>query len=512
MDDGRIVLVWREGTDHVTSHDGVIKWTNSTDNGLTWSPTVQSMSQSGFDLRDPSLSTSPDRTKLYLTYFKATTSLAAAGFFIQVSTDRGATWGGEHRIDGGQPYAAGASPVVTLANGNLLATWYGKDVATNTYDSSWTATSSDGGVTWSAPHKLLDGPANLRDYQEPWAVVSGTNVVVMYRDGNAQYIGRIASADSGATWGAGAPKFDGTGRPSTVLTSSGTLVTVFRSDPAGPASNQRGYMRTSPDLGVSWTEARLVERSAWGGGFWTYSAPIEVAKGMILCPTGVEQSGTSSVLSTRYLVEGEGISPFGDVPMTPAERVTDKATRIAAVDDFDRVNGPLGWTRDGVLWLAPAAVVVDSGTLRDQTTTASNFSLIDTMDVDYDIEAEIQWQSPGTSGIYLVGHYQNNTNYYMFGIETNGVNGRLYKVVGGTATQLGTTAALMLEANHWGRVRLSFQGTAIRAYYEDSLVVSVADSSLPGAQLAGIRTGSANTGNDHRVRNFIIRRRGGAKS
>lgn len=499
--DGRLLMVWYEGTDHATTRDGIIRAAISEDQGLTWGAAWTVLSVAGTDLRDPTVSTSTDRQTVYLTYFKATTSAAAAGFFIRRSTDQGVTFGAEVRIDA-HPYAAGCSPVVQLPNGSLLAVWYGKaDTGTETKDSVWRAESPDGGATWSAAVRMVDGPAAALDMQEPWAAVSGDDVVVLYRHGNSANIGRVASSNGGASWGTGAVAFAGTGRPSAVFTSSRALVVLYRA-----MSGSHGVMRYSRDVGLSWSAPRLLERS--NPNFWLYSGPVEVSRGQIFVPSAVEVSATSGKLSARYVTEGGGFSPFGDVPAGPF-RAVGQRNALAVVDSFDRPDGALGSADNGADWVAPAAVTISGGSLLDTTSNlaAGNLTYANALVPHVEVEAEVMWTT--VSGVYLVFRLQNSSNYWMAGVEGGGVSARIYKIVGGVATQVGTTGTVSMPAGFWHKLRLVAVGDNIKFYLEDVLVTSGTDSALNTMPWVGVRTGSGTASTSHRVRNFVARRRSG---
>ena len=135
------------------------------------------------------MSVSRDGTRMYLTYFKGTSAVAAAGAFLRVSTDQGQTWGPEVRMDT-LPYAAICAPLVELGTGDLLGFLYGHS-GSETQDSVWLVRSSDQGQTWQAPVRLVNGVTDARNYQEPWAVQRGDQLVVLFRWGSGDGIGTI---------------------------------------------------------------------------------------------------------------------------------------------------------------------------------------------------------------------------------------------------------------------------------------------------------------------------------
>ena len=496
--DGTLMMVWREDADHLTTRAGVVRTSRSTDYGQTWSAATTLVSIGGIDLRDPTISISTDNSTLYLTYIKATAAAPANGYYLKISTDQGVTWGAEKRIDA-LAYAAGTSQIRQMANGNLIATWYGKLAGTEAYDSVWISISTNNGATWGTQKKLVDGVTAGTDMQEPTVDTYGNSVVILHRWGNQSDIGRLISTDNGATWSASAIAFHGYGRPGFIITERGTLIVVFRYL-VGGASTMHGMMRTSQDLGVTWTEPHLVERA--NPSMWTYSGMWEVARGQIICVTTIEVSSTSSVMSIRYLTEGRGVSPYGDETPSAIERSVQRLSALAVTDSFDRAPGPLGQSDNGQDWMGSTAPTIQSGTYYDASGSPS-VVYANALSADVEIEAEFMWT--GVAGFYLIFRVQDTSNYLMFGIETAGQNARLYKVVGGTATQLGTQA-LSVPANAFHKLKVSTVGDNIRCYVEDVSVMTVTDSTLDTQSGVGIRTGVA--AGTHRARFFRAYRRG----
>lgn len=449
--------------------------------------------------------------------FYSTTAWTAGDVFHadEALVERNVTLLGEF-FHGGTP-AGGGSQYSWLGTANqsasiqknesptesLLATWYGKVLTTDAYDSVWVSTSTNGGTTWAAPTKVVDGIAAGMDMQEPWATFQGENVVITYRRGNSANIGVVKSANSGTTWGAGVTAFPGTGRPGTVLTKEGTLVCVYRS--LGSALQQHGMVRTSRDLGTTWTGPRLVEPTV--SNFWVYSGLVENSPGQVLCVSAVESSTTSTQMSSRYLTEGSGISPFGDVVPPQAHRAIDRLRYIAAVDDFDhpaRTFADGDRTIDGKRWSTDGSATITDGQLQDAAANGAHVHWLKTLVTSHEVEAEMHWTA--NAGIALLCRVQDTSNYLMATLESGGAAARIYKVVAGTATQL-ATATVSYPSGVWHKYRFSAVGNNLKFYIEDTLVASVTDATFNNQGGAGIRTGSASIGTIHKVRNFIATRR-----
>jgi hypothetical protein len=123
-----------------------------------------------------------------------------------------------------------------------------------------------------------------------------------------------------------------------------------------------------------------------------------------------------------------------------------------------------------------------------------------------EVEAEVSWTT--TAGLYLVTRYNSASDYLMAGIESSGTVVRLYKVVAGVTTQLGT-ASLSAPAGLFYKLKVVSVGDVHRVYFEDDLVIAATDAAHNTREYAGIRLGVAATTATHRVRNFVVRRRAG---
>lgn len=276
---GLLRLVWRQGTDHVDARDGAVHTAVSEDGGQTWSAASVALKDTA-DLRDPCISSTGGTT--WLTYFKGTSALAAAGCFLRRSTDDGVTWSDETRIDR-QPYAAISAPVVRVGT-RLLAAYYGRD-AGDTRDSCWLAASTDGGATWTR-HRVASG---RRDYQEPWLVANGSEVWMFLRYGHYSAIGATVSTDGGATWSRPRRLFTNTtARPAAVWLSTGTMAVVARR-----ISDGQPVLRVRAP-GAGWQRPRPTLPQPRSGPIgMLYAHPLEIP-GAVICAVGIESSRTEA--------------------------------------------------------------------------------------------------------------------------------------------------------------------------------------------------------------------------
>jgi hypothetical protein len=494
---GALRLVWRQGSNHATARDGVVRTSVSTDGGLTWGVATTAVSAAaGTDLRDPCIAT--DGTTTWLTYFKGTATLGAAGAFVRASTDDGATWGTEVRIDS-QPYAAMSAPVAVLGGGTIATAFYGK-AAGDTLDSSWLATSADGGATWTTQLVAHGQPAG-RDYQEPWLVVRGSAVWMFFRYGTNSAIGACVSADSGATWSAPVQLFDDTtGRPAASWLASGSMAVLARR-----ISDKQAVVRTR-DAGATNTAwlppKRTIVQPASGPLGMLYGHPLEIPGG-IVCPVGVESSATVARIHLGWLAEGAGVSPFGDEFHDEPTAIAEDTDGLLLAEGFTQPNGAL-----------PAPWVVGSGGVSISngyaiSTAADNVPDLAWQDLgtaDVDLEGDFLWTVQ--AGFGLLARIVGATTYLMLTPETAGANFRLYKVVSGTATQL-AVATTTVPASAWSRLRMSLRGTRILAFLDGQALfrhdLSAADNTqFAGRALHGFKL-NAQAGGVHRCRRFVAR-------
>lgn len=282
LHDGSLRLVFREGSDHEAHHDGRIIIAESHDLGATWgNPQVL---RAGGDWRDPFIS-SVDGAE-FLTWFGANAANPALGAGVV------RMWGYDRRIDPAtNPIGAISAPVVKLPDGRLGAPFYGRKPG-EALDTAWMGWSSDGGWSWSS-NRIVNFLGGNTATPEPYLVVNGSTVHMLYRWGVADGIGIRSSPDSGVTWSPPQKILsNASGRPTTIATSSGVLVVVYRELPSKSA-----VMAYSTDNGVSWVKAGVVLAAPPGSPLgMTYATMVETSPGRIRLIVGMEQADGSSDL------------------------------------------------------------------------------------------------------------------------------------------------------------------------------------------------------------------------
>lgn len=495
---GQLRLVWRQGSDHVNARDGRIYTATSADNGRTWSAAAVAVTDAaGIDLRDPCISTAGGTT--WLTYFKGTVALAAAGCFLRISTDDGVTWGAEIRIDPTQPYAAISAPVIQVG-ANLLTTFYGRN-AGETIDSCWLAISTDGGATWTR-QLVANGPADGRHYQEPWLVARGAEVWMFFRYGTQAAVGSSISTDSGATWTAPAQLFDDTsGRPAAAWLSTGTMAVVARR-----ISDKQAIVR-SRNIGTAqtaWLPARpTMVQPASGPIGMMYAHPLEVPGGVV-CPLGIETSTTVSRIHVGWLADDGGVSPLGDlIPDDRTAAATD-VDQLLFAEGFSQANGAL---RTPWVVGAGGAQASNGCAVSTAADNVPDLAWVDVASADGEFEADF-WYT-GQAGFGIISRVVSANTYLLFTLESGGTALRVYKIVSGTATQLAVASCTLREST-WTRLRLVLRDRVIQGYangwplvgYE--LAVGTEANTFAGQARHGIKLNPAGAG-VHRCRRFVAK-------
>jgi hypothetical protein len=445
---GQLRLVWRQGTDHVTARDGDIYSSTSVDNGRTWTAATVPVTDP-VDLRDPCISTAGGNT--WLTYFKGTASLAAAGCFLRISTNDGVSWGSEIRIDS-LPYSAMCAPVIQVG-ANLLTAFYGKSSLSDTFESCFLAISTNGGSTWTQ-QLVANGPAAGRHYQEPWLVARGSEIWMFFRYGNNSAIGASISTDSGATWSAPTQLFDDTtGRPSVAWLNTGTMAVVARQ-----ISTKQAIVRSrnGGTGNTAWLPPRptMVQPSSGPIGMM-YAHPLEIPGG-IICPVGIESSTTFSRIHIGWLADEGGVSPLGDLIPDDRTAVADGVDQLLFAEGFSQANGTLRapWTATGIQASNGYAVSTAADNVAD-------FAWVDLASADVELDGEFSFT--GQAGFGLIARVISANTFLILTVETGGTALRLYKVISGTATQLATLGTTVNQSS-WTKLRMVVRGNVLQCF------------------------------------------------
>lgn len=378
---GDLIAIWRRATSY--SAIGVIAISRSSDFGATWSGQATLFSDA-LDLRDPGLLTLADG-RVVAQYRTHGATLADQEIRLSYSDDNGVTWGTPIPV----PFAFtqscySASAPTELDDGTLLVCAYGKD-AGDTHTSVRVVATSDDGGSWSADVTVADGEVDGKPYNEAHIapLPDGTLVALVRCDEvGAQAIYRSTSTDDGATWSAPALVLSGSGgRPSWQLLASGGMVATYRR-----ISDGAGVFATSWDDGVTWSSPTVIEDVA--PGLMAYAQPLEVSPGLVGVVFSDTWSTSSAKVRFKYLADGKGTTPLGDmIGLTAAATV---AEIFLPAQGFTPSSGnPV----NGIVAGAPSA----TGYLHDANTNEIVATSQPAMPADWNtFDASLLWCPSGT--------------------------------------------------------------------------------------------------------------------
>ena len=227
----------------------------STDSGATWSTPLQLSTPAGasFVAAQPHIAAAG--TNVFVTW--RDNRSGSLDVFLRASTDSGATFGAEMRMDTGTPAGSSSSfdPAIAASGTAAWVVWI-DDRDTGSFD-VWMNRSTDNGATWLANAVQLDQDPLHHDSIEPHVVSPAAGVVLVswldYRFGQPDpYSTR--SSDSGATFAAPI-RLDTSTTPGASashdidMAASGTLVAVVWADSRSGLTDV--YANFSLDQGVT---------------------------------------------------------------------------------------------------------------------------------------------------------------------------------------------------------------------------------------------------------------------
>lgn len=283
---GRLILVWRRGTNHYQSRDGVVMMATSDNDGAVWIPAKDPIRKYP-DYRDPNM-VELDGV-LNLTWFGANVQNEAMGAGIQRDW-----WDYSIRIDPpNNPNGAITAPLVKLPSGQYGAAFYGKQPGDPLY-TCFMGWSNDNGWSWTT-NRIINMIGQGIATTEPYLVVGSSIIHMFFRWGN-NAIGVRSSTNSGISGSWGEPRItlnNATGRPTTIMTASGRFVMIYRD-----ASNGDAILAHSTDL-INWTKSVLL--MAPSGGMMTYASMVEISPLVLYVVCGMENANSTSQLWGGYV-------------------------------------------------------------------------------------------------------------------------------------------------------------------------------------------------------------------
>lgn len=306
MDNGSLIVVYRQGTNHATTQDGNLRKRTSSDNGASWSSATTILDDASLDLRDPCVSVlSSGRVIVSYSTWNGTENDGGRVPKIIYSDDNGGTWSSPVTITNSFTYwAISCAPVVELANGDLLAPLYGLDDGdSDSYRTARVSRSTDDGATWAHLAEIADGPSVSKNWGEPNIVLldNGDLLCMLRCDASGSASNEIhasTSTDDGATWSTPQGKLGGSGRPAVAQRSDGLVVCMYRA----PNTDRCRY-RVSNNRGYSWTQA---DADFTGGSTlaYEYGQWVTLGSGQLAAVYALETSSTDADLSFSKITGG----------------------------------------------------------------------------------------------------------------------------------------------------------------------------------------------------------------
>ncbi len=227
----------------------------STDGGATWGGEMQI---DGCCRYNPSLARAADGT-VWLAYVRQTVIEIEPDkiqekreIWHRTSTDGGATWTAERQISTGSTNDDDPA-ILETAGGVLWVVWQSGRSGNGDL---WYKTSSDRGVTWSADVRLTS--SDLSDSSATLAQAADGRIVVAWNRGEGALLQR-SSADGGLTWSVERQIAPCCRRSPSLAAAGGSLWLAYEQD-------EDIWLRKSADNGATWsTEARFTHFVAYDG-------------------------------------------------------------------------------------------------------------------------------------------------------------------------------------------------------------------------------------------------------
>jgi hypothetical protein len=277
-----IVSVYRHGTDHANTLDGVVKIQTSTDGGGTWSEesTIHTPAEN-WDARDPRVEVlASGRWIVSFFEWDGANNAGSRVSKTMYSDDQGGTWSSPVTLSPttSMKYLACSGYVTELTGGNLILATYGEpDVGGN--DIIVVFRSTDAGASWSEDSTVA---ISSKDASEPnTRLLSGGPVVMLIRSNNDTSIYRATATEATPlSWSTPANVVPGLSAPGFIQLASGDLVLSLRG--VEEYYNETGrhdhIVYTSDDDGATWTMETHPMPSERA---FMYGTPIQLADGKV---------------------------------------------------------------------------------------------------------------------------------------------------------------------------------------------------------------------------------------
>lgn len=194
---GKLLLFYRTGTNHAFA-PATIAMRTSTDTGKTWSSASTVASDPSFEVTGCAAGIGFDGSVLLSYTVRNHTITNYVSLNIIRSTDDGVTWGSPISINtGANTTFLGYGDIIQIGAGKLGFPWYGINGTTYT---TYFATSSDNGLTWSASVAVATATGGAQWTEASYAYLGGGAIIGMLRNNAGTAFTQYKSLDNGATW------------------------------------------------------------------------------------------------------------------------------------------------------------------------------------------------------------------------------------------------------------------------------------------------------------------------
>jgi hypothetical protein len=407
-----ITAVWsrNDGTNYR------IQTASSTDGGTTWSTPV-TLSDAGQNAFGPQVVT--DGTTITAAWYR----YDGSNHRIQTasSTDGGTTWSTPVTLSdaGGTALA----PQLVTDGTTITAVWYRGDGSNRRIQS---ASSTDGGTTWDTPVTLSDAG---QDAVAPQLVTDGTTITAVWQrnDGSDYRIQSASSTDGGTTWSTPVTLSDAaTNASDAQLVTDGTTITAVWYGDDG--TNYLVETASSPNGGITWSTPVTVS----GAGQDAFE-PRLVTNGTTITTVWYRFDGS------KYRIQGASSTDGGTIWSTPVtisepgqdafkpQPVTDGTTITVAweLSDGNTIIHTASSTDGGTTWSTPVAI-------SDIATNGSSPQLV----------------TNGTT-VTVMWNSRDGTNYRVQASSSTPTTGPALAATGGSASLIAggaLTAGLLIGA------------------------------------------------------------------
>lgn len=326
-DDGMFIAVWRR----FNGTANIIQSAVSSNGGVTWSePANLSYDAGGVTSQDPQVVTDGSAVTAIWTHFDGADARVQSAF----SADGGVTWGGPITLPGGEGENAYKSQLTTDGD-TLTAVWHATTASAARVRS---ASSTDNGATWGDPVTLsLDGQYGYNAQ----VVTTGTTITAVWYS-NVSSIDRIqtaSSSDGGATWTDAVPlSYGETSARGAQLVTDGSIITIVWHTYSG--SDDRVQSTFSTDGAATWSAAVTLSTA----GQNAYDAQL-ATDGNTVTALWRAYDGENDRIQASSLTR----TPEGEEPDTETETGPETVDETAAAEPELAATGSAGALSMGLL-------------------------------------------------------------------------------------------------------------------------------------------------------------------